>query len=193
MNEFLEILVTQLQNQNPLEPTDVTEFTNQIVGYAQLGEQSTTNEKLDSLTSSLTSMVTSQNAGYVGQKVEYDSAMAPVQDGAASWSYTLDGQAASTSLVVTNQDGDVVWSGTGETGDGEHTLSLNLSDMDDAAEGDVLTLTSVSSDADGGSVSNAVTAYANIDAVLFADGETTYQAGDANIDPSIVLALYGKA
>ena len=53
MDEFLQILVTQLQNQNPLEPTDVTEFTNQIVGYAQLGQQTEINETLGSLSSSL--------------------------------------------------------------------------------------------------------------------------------------------
>lgn len=193
MDQFLQILVTQLQNQNPLEPTDVTEFTNQIVGYAQLGQQTLMNETLGGLGASLTSMLTTQSAGYVGQKVEYDSARAPVQDGAVAWGYTLDGQAASTAVVVTNQDGDVVWKGTGETSSGEHALTLKLSDLEGVSEGDVLTLTSVSTDADGASVSNAVTAYATIDAVLFADGETTYQAGDAAIDPSIVLALYGKA
>ena len=70
MDDFLSILVTQLQNQNPLEPTDVTEFTNQLVGYAQLGQQTSTNETLESLSSSLTSMLTTQSAAYVGQKVE---------------------------------------------------------------------------------------------------------------------------
>ena len=193
MDEFLGVLVTQLQNQNPLEPTDVTEFTNQLVGYAQLGQQTSTNDTLESLSSSLTSMLTTQSAGYVGQKVEYDGAMAPVQDGAASWTYTLDGEAASTALVVTNQDGDVVWSGEGETGDGEHGLSLSLSDMSGVAEGDILTLTSVSTDAESASVSNAVTAFATLDAVVFEDGVTTYQAGDAVIDPAAVLAFYGQA
>jgi flagellar basal-body rod modification protein FlgD len=193
MDEFLGILVTQLQNQNPLEPTDVTEFTNQLVGYAQLGQQTSTNETLENLSSSITSMLTTQSAGYVGQKVEYDGAMAPVQDGSASWTYTLDGAQASTALVVTNQDGDVVWSGTGETADGEHGLSLSLSDMKDVAEGDILTLSSVSTDADNASAKNAVTAFATLDAVVFDGGVTTYQAGDAVIDPSAVLAFYGQA
>lgn len=193
MDQFLQILVTQLQTQNPLEPTDVTEFTNQIVGYAQLGQQTLMNETLGGLTSSLTAMLTTQSAGYVGQKVEYDSAAAPVQDGAVAWGYVVDAQAASTAVVVTNQDGDVVWSGAGGTSSGEHALTLKLSDLKGVSEGDVLNLTSVSSDADGVAVTNAVTAYATIDAVLFADGETTYQAGDAAIDPANVLALYGKA
>jgi flagellar basal-body rod modification protein FlgD len=193
MQEFLQLMTTQLQNQDPLEPTDVNEYTNQIVSYAQLGQQTESNETLQSLSSSLTSMMTTQNAGYVGQKVEYDGAMAPVQDGSASWTYTVDGAQASTALVVTNQDGDVVWSGKGETGDGEHGLSLSLSDMSGVAEGDILTLTSVSTDADSASTSNAVTAFATLDAVVFDEGVTTYQAGDAVIDPAAVLAFYGQA
>ena len=95
--------------------------------------------------------------------------------------------------MVTNQDGDIVWSGEGETGDGEHGLSLSLSDMSGVEEGDILTLTSVSTDADNVSATNAVTAFATLDAVVFEDGVTTYQAGDAVIDPAAVLAFYGQA
>lgn len=193
MDQFLQILVTQLKNQNPLEPTDVTEFSSQLVGYAQLGQQTLMNDTLGSLSSSLTAMLTTQSAGYVGQKIEYASAQAPVQNGVAAWTYTLEGAAGSTALVVTGDDGDVVWSGTGETGAGEHALTLDLSRLDGVSEGEVLTLTSVATDPDGNAESNAVTAFAVLEAIRFADGETTYQAGSAVIDPSTVLALYGQA
>ena len=33
-DDFLTLLTTQLQNQDPLEPTDTTEFTNQLVLFA---------------------------------------------------------------------------------------------------------------------------------------------------------------
>lgn len=193
MDQFLQILVTQLQNQNPLEPTDVSEFTNQLVGYAQLGQQTLMNETLEGLASSMTSLFTTQSAGYVGQTVEIDSAQAPVQEGSAAWTYTVDEAAASTTLVVTDQNGDVVWSGTGETGSGQYDLSLDIDDLSGVEDGDILTLTSVSTDADGGSVPNAVTAFAVLDAVVFSDGDTLYQAGEAVFDPSAVLAMYGKA
>lgn len=193
MDQFLQILVTQLQNQNPLEPTDVSEFSSQLVGYAQLGQQTLMNETLESLSSSFTSMLTTQGASYVGQTVEIDSSSAPVQDGKASWTYTVDDAAASTALVVTNQDGKVVWSGSGETASGQYDFALSLDDLTGVAEDDILTLTSVSTDADGGSVSNAVTSFATLDAVVFSNGDTLYQAGDAVFDPSAVLAMYGKA
>ncbi|KAK0339445.1 hypothetical protein LTR94_034458, partial [Friedmanniomyces endolithicus] len=127
----------------------------------------------------MTSLFTTQSAGYVGQTVEIDSAQAPVQEGSAAWTYTVDEAAASTTLVVTDQNGDVVWSGTGETGSGQYDLSLDIDDLSGVEDGDILTLTSVSTDAEGGSVSNAVTAFAVLDAVVFSDGDTLYQAGEA--------------
>lgn len=193
MDQFLQILVTQLQNQNPLEPTDVTEFTSQLVGYAQLGQQTLMNETLGDLSTSITAMLTAGSAEYIGKTAEIDSADAPVQDGSASWTYTLDADAASTAMVVTNQDGEVVWSGTGETDAGEHAFSVDLSDMTGVSDGDVLTLTSVSSDADGAGTVNAITAFAKLEAVTFDSGVTAYQAGDAVISGDDILKLYASA
>ena len=193
MNQFLQILVTQLKTQNPLEPTDVTDFTNQLVGYAQLGAQTETNDSLSALSSSLTAMLTAGGADYIGKTAEIDSTDAPVQNGSASWTYTVGSDAASTALVVTNQDGDVVWSGTGETSSGQHAFSLNQADLTGVSDGDVLTLTSVSSDADGVGTVNGVTAFAKIDAVTFDSGTTAYQAGDAVIAADDILKLYASA
>jgi flagellar basal-body rod modification protein FlgD len=193
MNQFLQILVTQLKTQNPLEPTDVTDFTNQLVGYAQLGQQTETNDNLAALSSSLTAMLTAGGADYIGKTAEIDSTDAPVQNGSASWTYTVDSDAASTALVVTNQDGDVVWSGTGETTSGQHAFSLDQADLTGVEDGDVLTLTSVSSDADGAGTVNGVTAFAKIDAVTFDSGTTAYQAGDAVISADDILKLYASA
>jgi flagellar basal-body rod modification protein FlgD len=193
MDQFLQILVTQLKTQNPLEPTDVTEFTNQLVGYAQLGQQTATNDTLASLSSSLTALLTAGSADYIGKTAEIDSADAPVQNGTASWTYTVGADAASTVLAVTNQDGDVVWSGTGDATAGEHGFSLDKSDLSGVEDGDVLTLTSVSSDADGVGSVNAVTAFATFDAVTFDSGVTAYQAGDAVISADSILKLYASA
>jgi flagellar basal-body rod modification protein FlgD len=46
---FLGILLTQLENQNPLDPVDTTEFTSQLVSYSQLEQLINMNAKLDTL------------------------------------------------------------------------------------------------------------------------------------------------
>ena len=39
LNRFLTLLVTQLQNQDPLDPLDATEFTSQLVQFASVEQQ----------------------------------------------------------------------------------------------------------------------------------------------------------
>ncbi|WEK03292.1 MAG: flagellar hook capping FlgD N-terminal domain-containing protein [Candidatus Devosia phytovorans] len=58
--DFLSLLVEQLQNQNPLEPTSTDKVLDQMLSYANYGQQAQVNEtlsaistKLDNLTSAL--------------------------------------------------------------------------------------------------------------------------------------------
>lgn len=58
--DFLKLLVEQLQNQNPLEPTSTDKILDQMMSYANYSEQSEVNDtlsaistKLDKLTSAL--------------------------------------------------------------------------------------------------------------------------------------------
>jgi len=57
-NQFLSLLTTQLQNQNPLDPTDPNQFTSQLVQYGALSQQIDTNAKLDTLSTTMSSILT---------------------------------------------------------------------------------------------------------------------------------------
>ena len=46
---FLTLLTTQLQNQNPLDPLDTNQFTQQLVQFAGVEQQLKTNDQLTSL------------------------------------------------------------------------------------------------------------------------------------------------
>jgi flagellar basal-body rod modification protein FlgD len=58
-NEFLTILTTELTNQDPLNAMDASTFTSQLVSYAGLEQQISTNSKLDGITTLLTSLASS--------------------------------------------------------------------------------------------------------------------------------------
>src|SRR5262252_2853828 len=64
---FLELLTTQLQNQNPLDPLDTNQFTQQLVEFAGVQEQLNTNDSLSTLISLQQSTASSQALNYVGQ------------------------------------------------------------------------------------------------------------------------------
>jgi flagellar basal-body rod modification protein FlgD len=57
-NQFLSLLTTQLQSQNPLNPTDPNQFTSEMVQYAGLSEQIDTNAKLDTLSTTMSNVLT---------------------------------------------------------------------------------------------------------------------------------------
>ena len=50
-DSFLQLLTTQLQNQDPLSPLDTNEFTSQLVQFAGVEQQINVNQKLNSLVS----------------------------------------------------------------------------------------------------------------------------------------------
>ena len=48
-NDFLQLMITQLQNQDPLNPTDSSEFMSQIAEFSNVEQAIKTNSKLDQL------------------------------------------------------------------------------------------------------------------------------------------------
>jgi len=56
--DFLQLLMTQLTNQNPLDPTDPTEFTSQLATYSGLEQQISMNDTLSTMSDSLSSLLT---------------------------------------------------------------------------------------------------------------------------------------
>src|SRR5208282_4914532 len=65
-NEFLQLLVAQLKNQDPTNPTDPTQFVSQLASFSSVEQQVNTNSILNSL---LTQTAITQAPSLVGQTV----------------------------------------------------------------------------------------------------------------------------
>jgi flagellar basal-body rod modification protein FlgD len=48
-NSFLQLLIAQMQNQDPLNPTDSTQFVTQLATFSNVEQGVNTNSKLDQL------------------------------------------------------------------------------------------------------------------------------------------------
>ena len=90
MNTFLTLLTTQLKYQDPLDPMDTAEFTNQLVQYSSVEQAIQTNEKLDSLLSMNIQNLGAQAVSYIGKVAQVLGDVMPLQDGQAKAAYTLD-------------------------------------------------------------------------------------------------------
>src|SRR5690606_13317903 len=108
--QFLTLLTTQIQHQDPLSPMDSTEFTNQLVQFSQVEQQINSNQKLDSLLQLQLGSISSVALGYVGMDISYLSAEMNY-DGVhnVTINYGLGEDAAIAKINVYNEKGDVIF------------------------------------------------------------------------------------
>ena len=69
-DDFLNLLVTQLQNQDPLNPSDSTEFTAQLATFSSLEELQNINSTLEDVGTSQAILTYSQAVDYIGKKIQ---------------------------------------------------------------------------------------------------------------------------
>src|SRR6187399_480154 len=87
--QFLQLLTTQLKNQNPLDPLDTNQFTQQLVQFAQVEQQLKSNDQLSTLVSLQKSTQQTQALGFVGTTVAIDGTTAQLKDKAARWLFNV--------------------------------------------------------------------------------------------------------
>lgn len=184
--EFLEILLIQLENQNPLEPTDTNELTNQLIQQSQLEQQIQTNEKLDDFLKTFEENNGLASLGYIGKRVELLENSAPLQGGTADFSYIVDGEADFVELTVTDGQGNILYKEDGNTGIGPHNFTFDAANSETPIEdGTPVYLFVNAQDSDGETLDGLISAYANIDGVdgsgdsdLLTAGNLTYSLSD---------------
>jgi flagellar basal-body rod modification protein FlgD len=138
---FLQLLTTQLKNQNPLDPLDTNQFTAQLVQFAQVEQQMKSNDQLNTLVSLEKSAQATTALAYVGSTVAVDGSTAPLANGSATWNLNVSkpstatvtikdftGQTAYTGTFAVNPGNQkFVWDGHGNNGklwpDGNYTLT----------------------------------------------------------------------
>jgi flagellar basal-body rod modification protein FlgD len=120
---FLTLLTTQLRNQNPLDPLDTNQFTQQLVQFAGVEQQLKTN---DTLTALLVSNETAQAGaalGLVGKNVTAFGDTALLDDGKASWKLDSPKDGASGTVTIRDANGAVVHTGEIDLAFGEQAFT----------------------------------------------------------------------
>src|ERR1700722_7018697 len=106
---FLQLLTTQLQNQNPLSPLDTNQFTQQLVEFAGVQQQINTNDSLATLVSLQQTAQSTQALGFVGKTAVVKGNTAALTNSQAAWQ--LDVPTASTvNISIANSSGQTVFS-----------------------------------------------------------------------------------
>ena len=128
MNTFLTLLTTQLKYQDPLDPMDTAEFTNQLVQYSSVEQAIQTNEKLDDLLSMNIANLGAQAVSYIGKVAQVMGNVMPLEGGKAKATYTLDKNVVNTTIVVKDMNGNIVYSEQGKMTSGTHEFTWDGKD-----------------------------------------------------------------
>ncbi|MEQ8434310.1 MAG: flagellar hook assembly protein FlgD [Oceanicaulis sp.] len=127
---FLTLLTEQLQNQDPLDPMDSQQFVQQLTQFSSVEQLINSNQSLETLLALQTANARMSATDYIGRDVTVSSSDAPLQNGAAEWTYALPRQAATNELMISDSAGRVVATFQNqETGQGAHTFTWNGKDQ----------------------------------------------------------------
>jgi len=145
--DFLTLLVAQLQNQDPLNPDDATEFTSQLAEFSSLEQLQNLNKSMDTLAETQLQSDKFATMGLIGQEVVYADSSFTFDNSPVKVGYQLDGTASSVTMTIQDEFGSTVatlhptdlkkgdhfleWDGLNEDGDvlpaGKYDIVLQAS------------------------------------------------------------------
>jgi flagellar basal-body rod modification protein FlgD len=108
---FLTLLTTQLQNQNPLDPLDTNQFTQQLVEFAGVQQQLNTNDQLTTLVSLQQTAQSTQALTFVGKTAVVSGNTAALTNSQAVWDLSIPTN-TNVNVTIANSSGQTVFSGT---------------------------------------------------------------------------------
>jgi flagellar basal-body rod modification protein FlgD len=121
---FLQLLTTQLQNQDPLSPIDTNQFTQQLVEFAGVEQQMKSNDSLSTLVTLQQSAQTTSALALVGATVVVNGSTAPLANGKANWTLNST-QPATASISIADSTGRTAFSGNVTVNTGNQTFTWN--------------------------------------------------------------------
>ncbi|OEY67359.1 flagellar hook assembly protein FlgD [Marinobacter sp. X15-166B] len=108
-NEFMELMIAQLKNQNPLEPQDNGEFISQLAQFSSLEEVQKLSSSVDNVVGEFRSTQALQASAMVGRSVLVPGTAGElVAGGDIRGSVAVPATTASLQITIKNEAGELV-------------------------------------------------------------------------------------
>lgn len=191
--EFLQLLVAQLENQDPLSPQDGAAFVAQLAQFTEVEQGAEANARLADLAAS---QVTSVRAGFsniVGRDVYATVDTLEVKDGALQGDLSLHMPSSSgdVTVVVKDDAGNTVRTmSLGPRTEGDTNFSFPLVDEQGNRLADgKYTLEVTAKDGDDADIAGAIRVKGQASALDFEDGNIVFRVGSAEITPADIISI----
>jgi len=190
-DEFLTLLVAQLENQDPLNPLESTEFTSQLAQYSSLEQLFNVNGTLLEIKEGLDVQSSGDVLKYLGKEVTSDeNAISLVNGLAGEGGYSLE-ERGEVMVVVYDAGGEEVQRiYEGWKDPGTHAFQWNGEDQDGHALQDGLyAFQAMAADEAGGEVAVSTRMTGKITGIQYVGGQPTLMMGDRAIQPSGIVEV----
>jgi flagellar basal-body rod modification protein FlgD len=192
MDQFLNLFIAQLKNQDPMNPLDSSEFTAQLAQFSSVEQLYGMNSKLGNIEETLNSQNEQRdNLGYIGKTVKADDNTMVVGDGTVQpGSYSIDEGGNVTIDVYDNQGQRVRTLYQGIEDKGEH--GVNWDGRDDAGNlvGDgTYTFEITARDENGLIVPSNTYISGEVTGITYKNGQPYLMIGDKILDSSKIIEV----
>ena len=131
-DDFLDMMIAQLKNQDPLDPMDGTEFTAQLAQFSSLEQLSNVNGNLESLLQYNNVLCNYESVGLIGKEITATGSQVVVDGESEDIVYNLPEDAREITIEIYNTDGNCVDTLEFESqAAGLNTVSWDCSDMEE--------------------------------------------------------------
>jgi flagellar basal-body rod modification protein FlgD len=151
-NDFLSMLMTQLQNQDPTQPMDSTQFTSELVQFSSVEQQISTNNNLTELIQLTQASQIEQSSSMLGKQATVSSTQLALQNGSSQINFNTS-SSEPVAIAVYNAAGAQIQTGTYTTNPGANVWQWNGAAANGVTEPDGAYTVTVNSIGTNGSVS----------------------------------------
>lgn len=190
MDMFLKMLTTQMQNQDPLDPMDTSEYTQQMVQFSAVEQSIQQNATLESILATLSTQDMAKAANFLGTHAEFASPVSGLTSSEpAQWSWEADRPITSLTATIKNLAGQVVETREIPAGpNGEFEWDGTLSNGGNAGAG-VYVLELAGADSNGTRVPVGVRSVGTVDDVTLANGTVQLGVNGATMPASVLVRM----
>lgn len=188
---FLKLLTAQMQNQDPLDPMDTAQYTQQLVQYSQVEQSIEQNQTLKSILASLGTQNLTQASALIGKAVESSETVSGLSGTMpAQWSWSADRSVKTLTAKITDSAGRTVDTRTVEAGDLSGTLQWDgtTSAGRKLADGNY-SITLEGTDASGNTVPVTAHAFGMVSDVELANGAVTVTVNGVKLPASSLVRI----
>ena len=186
---FLQMLLTQLQNQDPTSPMDSSQFTSELVQFAGVEQQINTNTNLTQLIQLTQDNTTVQSTALVGKQVQVTSSQLALQNGTAAIDFSPP-SAEPVLLTVSNATGQALYSTTVNATQGANTWTWNgQTSAGITAPDGAYTVTAAAVASDGSTSALPFTVVGTVTGVQTSGGTVTVDLGKLSVNMTAVTSV----